>query len=57
MTEEPVIPEKSNETMEGSASRDSTGTSDDLDIGEDNAVLRRSARVRRSPEWHDDYQL
>ncbi len=43
--------------MEGSSSRNSTGTSDDLDIGEDKAVLRRSARVCRSPEWHNDYQL
>ncbi len=57
MTEEPVIPEESNETLEGSASRNSTRTSEDLDTAEDNAVLRRSTRVRRPPEWHNDYQL
>ena len=57
MTEEPVIPEESNETLEGSASLNSTRTSEDLDTAEDNAVLRRSTRVRRPPEWHNDYQL
>ena len=57
MTEEPVIPEESNETLEGSASRNSTRTSEDLDTAEDNVLLRRSTRVRRPPEWHNDYQL
>ncbi len=57
MTEEPVIPEESNETLEAGASRNSTKTSDDLDTGEDNAVLHHSTQVRRPLEWHNDYQL